>query len=203
MEKHKNIYELKEEMIEDDLENLETADGKISDEVQEEPEEVKKEETKIEDLEYTDGKARDELDKVEEQEKIHGVDLISPFKTADIRIFKNRLETMDRDQMSTLAQRVAARVYSTEQEQKDELMKSFREWSSQNGFIQTDASKVIEKGVRADAFGDANSVNELEAKLNNQTMSDLQATAARLGFNPGFDRQKLIQVITKEFLSQS
>ena len=157
----------------------------------------------LENLEYADGKERDEVDFIEEQEKIYGVDTISPFKTADVRVFRKKLETMSRDKMATLADRVAARAYSSEEDQKQELLKAFHSWKSTNGFVQTDASKKAEKGALAEAFEGANSTASLIKKLKEKTLSELQETAARLGFNPSFDKQRIIKVITQEYQRQS
>lgn len=193
-----------------------TLTGIINDEVgyeaKEEPKEVIEGALESEDqgqkpdlseLEYSDGKERDEVDLIEEQEKLYGTDTISPFKTADIRVFKRRLESMSREQMSALAERVAARTYSSEEDQRSELFNAFRSWVSTNGFIQTSATKKAEKGALSDAFEDSKSVNTLNEKLKSKTLSDLQATAARLGFNPSFDRERLIKVITQEYQRQS
>ena len=157
----------------------------------------------LEDLQYADGKERDEIDLAEEQEKIYGVDVVSPFKTADIRVFRRKLDTMSRDKMTTLANRVAARTYSSEEDQKTELVRAFHSWVSTNGFIQTDATKKAEKGALSEAFEGSESVNTLEEKLKSKTLSELQETAARLGFNPSFDRDRLIKVITQEYQRQS
>ena len=154
-------------------------------------------------LEYADGKARDEVDLIEEQEKIMGTNIISPFKTADVRVFRKKLEAMDHNQMAALAERVAARTYSVPADQKEELMRAFHAWASTNGFVQTDASKKAEKGARSEAFEGATSVNSLEATLKEKTLSDLQATAARLGFNPGYDRGRLITAIIQEYRRQA
>jgi len=156
-----------------------------------------------EELEYSDGKERDEVDLAEEQEKIYGTDVVSPFKTADIRVFKRRMETMSRDQMSIMAERVAARIYSSEEDQKSELLRAFYSWASTNGSIQSSNSKKAEKGALSDAFEDSKSVNTLQDKLKSKTLSELQETAARLGFNPSFDRERLITVITQEYQRQS
>lgn len=167
-----------------------------------ENDEVSNEEA-LEDLQYADGKERDEVDLAEEQEKIYGVDVVSPFKTADIRVFRRKLDTMSRDKMTTLANRVAARTYSSPEDQKAELLRAFHSWVSTNGFIQTDATKKAEKGALSEAFEGSESVNTLEEKLKSKTLSELQETAARLGFNPSFDRDRLIKVITQEYQRQS
>jgi len=209
-----SLYELKEDMIEDlaiavendevandPLEDLEKANGKIEEEIQEELE--ASEEPNLDELEYADGKERDELDLVEEQEKIYGTNKLSPFKTADIRLFRRNLETMSNEKMIAIAERVAARIYSDPKSQKEELERAFVSWASRNTAFQTDMTKKAEKGARSEAFGNSASVNDLEEKLKTQSLSDLQATAARLGFNPGFDRNRLITLIKQEYQRQS
>ena len=200
----KTLHELKEEFIESDV-NENTEDLHIATAI--ENDEVNNEEMQkgdaLENLEYADGKERDELDFIEEQEKIYGVDNVSPFKTADVRVFRKKLETMSRDSMVNLANRVAARTYSAEQDQKDELLKAFHAWKSTSGFVQTDASKQAEKGALSEAFENANSTSSLLEKLKEKTLSDLQSTASRLGFNPSFDRNRIIKAIVQEYKRQS
>ena len=180
------------------LEDLEVADGKEKEDVSETPKTPD-----LGDLEYTDGKERDEIDLVEEQEKIYGTDLLSPFKTADVRVFRRRLETMSSEEMFRMAARNAIRTYADPKQQKAELERGFISWASTNVSFQTSATKKAEKGVRSEAFEGATSVKDLEEKLKSKTLSDLQATAGRLGFNPSFDRDKLITVIKQEYQRQS
>ena len=179
----------------DPLEDLEVADGKEDEGTSETPD--------LGDLEYADGKERDEIDLIEEQEKIYGTDVLSPFKTADIRVFRRRLDSMNSDEIFRMAARNAIRTYADPQQQREELEKGFLSWVSTNMAFQTDATKKAEKGVRSAAFEGATSVNDLEEKLKSKTLSDLQATAGRLGFNPSFDRNKLITVIKQEYQRQS
>lgn len=181
----------------EDLEELEVADGK------EKKETTDEEIPNLDELEYADGKERDELDLIEEQEKIYGTNKLSPFKTADIRLFRRNLETMSNEKMIAIAERVAARIYSDPKSQKEELERAFVSWASRNAAFQTDMTKKAEKGARSEAFGNSASVNDLEEKLKTQSLSDLQATAARLGFNPGFDRNRLITLIKQEYQRQS
>ena len=157
----------------------------------------------LQNLEYADGKVRDEVDLIEEQERIYGTDVVSPYKTADVRVFKRRLESMSRDQMAVMAEKVAARQYSSEEDQKTELMQSFYSWSSRNGSFRTSASRQAEKGALSSAFESSENIEELEKKLKSKTLSDLQSTAARLGFNPSFERQRIIDIIKKEYQKQS
>jgi len=178
------------------LEDLEVADGKEKEEdVSEAPE--------IGDLEYADGKERDDVDLIEEEEKIYGIHQLSPFGTADTRVFKRKLENMDLGQKKTLSQRVGGRSYANDASMDQELNKLFNMWCSRNKVFQTNASKKAEKGARSEAFEGSESVNALEEKLKSKTLSDLQATASRLGFNPGFDRNKLITLIKQEYQRQS
>jgi len=157
----------------------------------------------LQNLEYADGKVRDEIDLIEEQERIYGTDVVSPYKTADVRVFKRHLESMSRDQMSVMAEKVAARQYSSEEDQKTELMQSFYSWLSRNGSFRTSASKQAEKGALSSAFENSENIEELEKKLKSKTLSDLQSTAARLGFNPSFERERIIDIIKKEYQKQS
>ena len=120
-----------------------------------------------------------------------------------MRVFRLRLDTMSRDEMATIAERVAARHYSSEGDQKAELLQAFHSWASTNGFVQTTASKKAEKGALSDAFEGSKSVNDLNKTLKSKTLSELQETAARLGFNPSFDRERLIKVISQEYQRQS
>ena len=191
-----SLYELNEEFTEADA-NENTEDLSIAVENDEVNNEEMQKSDELENLEYADGKERDEVDFTEEQEKIYGVDTVSPFKTADVRVFKRKLETMSRDKMTVLADRVAARTYSSEADQKEELLRAF------HSFIQTSSNQKPEKGALAEAFEGAKSSSTLREKLKTKTLSDLQSTAARLGFNPGFDRDRIINLIVSEFRSQS
>jgi len=200
----KSLHDLKEEYVEvyasQDTEDLHIATAIENDEVNNEE---MQEADELENLEYADGKERDEVDFAEEQEKIYGVDTVSPFKTADVRVFRRKLETMSRDAMTALASRVAARTYSSEEDQKQELLKAFHSWSSTSGHVQTDSVKKLEKGALSEAFEGANSASVLRQKLKEKTLSDLQSTAARLGFNPSYDRDRTIRAIVDEYRRQS
>jgi len=208
--KNKNLHELKEEFVEDiviaiendevandPLEDLEEANGKVEEESE------ASEEPNLDELEYADGKERDELDLIEEKERIYGINRTSPYGTANSKIFAKKLETMSRASKRQLCAKVGARVLSSTSQLNDELTKHFKMWQSQNGSVELDSAIKAEKGALSDAFGSAESVNDLEEELKSQTLSDLQSTAARLGFNPGFDRDRLITLIKQEYQRQS
>jgi hypothetical protein len=212
--KNKNLHELKEEFVEDiatavendevandPLEDLEEANGKAEEEIKEESE--ASEEPNLDELEYADGKERNELDLIEEKEKIYGVNITSPYGTANSKLFANKLKVMDRASKRRLCEKVGARILSSNSQLNDELTKHFKIWQSKNGSIELDSAIKAEKGALSDAFGSAESVNDLEQELKSQTLSDLQSTAARLGFNPGFDRDRLITLIKQEYQRQS
>jgi hypothetical protein len=206
----KTLVNLKEEFIEDittavendevandPLEDLEEANGKVEEESE------ASEEPNLDELEYADGKERDELDLIEEKERIYGINKTSPYGTANYRIFAKKLETMSRGDKRVLCEKVGARVLSSTSQLNDELTKYFKIWQSKNGSVELDSAIKAEKGALSDAFGSAESVNDLEEELKSQTLSDLQSTAARLGFNPGFDRDRLITLIKQEYQRQS
>ena len=172
----KTLHDLKEEFVED----LHIATAIENDEVNNE--EMQKGDA-LENLEYADGKQRDEIDLVEEQEKIYGVDVVSPFKTGDIRVFRRKLETMSRDRMTALANRVAARTYSSEEDQKEELIKAFYSWASTNSFIQTDATKKAEIATKKQALRDAPADSAIDA-ASTETELKLQWNTAILGTSP-------------------
>ena len=146
---------------------------------------------------------RDELDLIEEKEKIYGINWTSPYGTANYEIFAKKLETMSRGDKRALCEKVGARVLSSTSQLNDELTKHFKLWQTKNGSVQLDSAIKAEKGALSDAFGSSESVNDLEEELKSQSLSDLQSTAARLGFNPGFDRDRLITLIKQEYQRQS
>ena len=176
MAKEKSLYDLKSETIEEDAQ--------------------------LDNLEYADGKERDDLDLIEERERIFSIDKISPFGTANATIFKNKLKNMSRDQIQSLTEKEAAISYSDPNDQKEELMRAFRGWASVNaGTEQSITSKERSNGP-LNAFKDTESLDSLKEELKSKNLSELQETAARLGFNPSFDRDRLISVITNEYLKR-
>jgi hypothetical protein len=153
----------------------------------------------LENLEYTDGKERDYIDLIEEKEKAFGTDVISPFRTADMGVFDRRLKTMHLDQMHRMAEKNGLPLVAGMEKQKEILRHGLRGWLSKNGAYSTASYQKAEGGALSDAFEGAEDMKELKSILKGKTLSDLQSTAARLGFNPSFDRDRLISVITSEF----
>jgi hypothetical protein len=158
---------------------------------------------KLPKLQYADGKARDEIDTIEDMEKVHGADKLSPFKTSNVQVFKRNLENMSREKMTALAHRVAARVYSSEEDQRKELLKAFVSWSSTNGFSQTSSTNQKEKGALSAAFEGAENIDQFYKLIKKKSLSDLQSTASQLGFKPSFERSRLIDALLKEYHRQA
>tara|TARA_S200002703_G_C3789598_1_gene243667 strand:- start:623 stop:1177 length:555 start_codon:yes stop_codon:yes gene_type:complete len=111
-----------------------------------EDEKVDKDEA-LENLEYADGKERDEIDEIEAQEMLRGADKISPFGTNDTRVFKRKLEKMTAVQKANMASRTATRVFADEDQQNEALIKAFHEWRATNwgstGGRTEEKSKVL------------------------------------------------------------
>lgn len=152
----------------------------------------------LENLEYADGKVRDDLDLIEEKEKLYGIDRTSPFNTGTKKLFERNLNRMTRESLMSMTERVGCRAYSDLEEQKEELMRAFVEWARANGGNSYTVTGSIKKG------GSKNSeeLEKLKQELKKKSLSELQESAARLGFNPSFDRDRLISVITNEYLKQ-
>ena len=158
MEKpHKNIHELKEEYAAEAIE---------ADEVKNQPE--------LDDLQYADGKERDEVDEIEAQEKLNGADKISPFGTNDTRVFKRKLASMSAVQKASLATRTATRIFADQQLQNESLIKAFHEWRSSNWgstggkteekaqILASDSKEVFEKNIKSKTLSE---LQEMMMKL--------------------------------------
>ena len=119
-ESQENIHDLKEHYV---------SVGVVNDEPNNE--EMQKGD-KLENLQYADGKERDEIDEIEAQEKLNGADKISPFGTNDTRVFKRKLASMSSVQKANLATKTATRVFADPAQQDTVLLKAFHEWRSSN-----------------------------------------------------------------------
>ena len=64
-------------------------------------------------------------------------------------------------------------------------------------------SNQEEKGALSGAFEGAKTKDEFYKLLKGKTLSDLQSTASRLGFQNISDRNKLYKVLIQEFARQS
>jgi hypothetical protein len=153
-------------------------------------------EDKLKDLQYADGKERDEIDEIEAQEKLRGVDVISPFGTSNTKVFKRKLESMTAVKKAKLAERVGARVFADTDLQDEVLIKSFHEWRGTNW--GSSGSRTEEK-VKALA---SDSLEDFEKKLKGKTLSELQEMAMKLGFSPSFDRIRLISALKQAYLKR-
>ena len=86
----------------------------------------------LENLQYADGKERDDIDRIEGQEKLLGVDKISPFGTNNPKVFKRKLQSLSAVEKAKLAERTATRIFADTELQEQALVKAFHEWRSSN-----------------------------------------------------------------------
>ena len=181
---NKSIHDLKEEYIEEAIENDEVNN-----------EEMQKGD-KLENLQYTDAKERDEIDKIEAEEKLTGADIISPFGTNHTQVFKRKLKNMNSTEKSALADKTATRIFADEELQNEALMKAFQEWRGTNwGSTGGQTEQKVE--VLA-----AESKEAFKNKIKSKTLSELQEMMMKLGFTPSFDRSRIISVLEQEYLKR-
>ena len=182
--KKKSIHDLKEEYIATAIENDETNN-----------EEMQKGDA-LENLQYADGKERDNVDEIEAQEKLLGTDKVSPFGTADARVFKRNLSNMTEVQKASLATKTATRVFADTEQQDNALVKAFHEWRSTNW--GSTGGKTQEKV----AILASDSKEDFENNIKSKSLSELQEMAMKLGFTPSFDRNRIISVLKQEYLKR-
>ena len=162
MQEEKNIHDLKEEYIATAIEN----DEPNNKEMQKDDE--------LENIQYADGKERDEIDQIEAEEKLRGADKISPFGTNDTRVFKRKLQTMSAVQKANLATKTATRVFADTELQDNALVKGFHEWRSTNWgstggkteekakILASDSKEDFEKNIKSK---DLSELQEMMMKL--------------------------------------
>ena len=64
-------------------------------------------------------------------------------------------------------------------------------------------SNQEKKRALSEAFEGAETLKEFHKLLKRKTLSDLQSTAAQLGFEPSSDKNRLYSVLLKEYHKQS
>lgn len=189
-----------------ELDDLQYTDGKEKDEIAAiavENDEVNNEEIQnsnevdpMDKLSYADGKERDEIDEKEAEEKLMGVDVISPFGTNDAKVFKRKLGKMDPSQKTNLAHKVAARVFADQDMQDESLVRAFHEWRSSSwgstGGRTTEKAEILA----------SDSLSDFEQTLKAKTLSELQEMAMKLGFTPSYDRNRLSSALKQEYLKR-
>ena len=161
-ESQENIHDLKEHYV---------SVGVVNDEPNNE--EMQKGD-KLENLQYADGKERDEIDEIEAQEKLNGADKISPFGTNDTRVFKRKLASMSSVQKANLATKTATRVFADSEQQDTVLLKAFHEWRSSNWgstggkteekaqILASDSKESFEENIRSKTLSE---LQEMMMKL--------------------------------------
>jgi hypothetical protein len=150
----------------------------------------------LEQLHYTDGKERDDIDQVEAQEKLMGVDKISPFGTNDRRVLKRKLENFDLQKLARIAEKTGTRSYADREDQIGAIIKAFDEWRVSNWHNSGSKTAEISKILAHDDLGD------FEKEMKSKSLSELQEVAMKLGFSPSFDRTRLLSVLKQEYLKR-
>jgi len=169
---------------------------------------------------YTDGKVRSDLDHIKELERVFGIAAISPFGTNNKEVFQEKLKSMELKAMVRLAEKLGVIRAADKKEQKKYLMESFDDWVRRNGDPIGDKvkggrptatvlqgheniQKLLDKDRKLDTFEKIFPSMDSEGKfmevVGNYTLSELRNLAARLGFNPSFDRSRLILLLKNEF----
>jgi hypothetical protein len=170
-------------------------------------------------MHYTDGKSRTNLDKVKEIEKVYGINMLSPFGTNHPEVFEEKIANMNIEQLNGIARKVGAPSYADEEQQKEILRQQFKHWSIENPpSYDIHKSKQAKLDMRKNASKRAakaldyartksvfeldfpeDSLNSFLERLKTYDLADLQNLAAKCGFNPTFDRGKIIFALKKEF----
>ena len=150
----------------------------------------------LENLHYTDGKQRDDIDQIEAQEKLMGIDKISPFGTNDRKVLKRKLEKSSVAKLTAMAEKTATRMYADKEDQINALIKSFDEWRSSNWNNSGSKTEEITKALAYDTL------NDFESEMKTKTLSELQEVAMKLGFTPSFDRVRLLSALKQEYLKR-
>jgi len=169
---------------------------------------------------YTDGKVRSDLDRIKELERVFGIAALSPFGTSNKEVFKEKLKDMDLKSMARLAEKLGVIRAADKKEQKKYLMESFDDWVRKNGDPIGDKvksnrpaasvlkghqniQKLLDRDRKLTTFEQIFPTTDSEEKfievVGNYTLTDLRNLAARLGFNPSFDRARLILLLKNEF----
>lgn len=168
---------------------------------------------------YADGKERSEIDRIKQLEKIYSIDIISPYGTNHTAIFEEKIKKMEIEQLNSLAHKVGAIVSADKEEQRGFLRETFRAYQSKNppNYSVQSAKKAklnqrTEDGQKAaEVLDSARTKSVFEKRfpkdnpesfrklLNSYTLADLQNLSAQCGFNPSFDRKRIVDLLTKEF----
>ena len=170
---------------------------------------------------YTDGKERSDIDRIKEMEKVFGINVMSPFGTNNREVFEETLEDMSLKEMGRLAEKVGVIKAADLEVQRNVLREAFTDWVRKNGDPIGDKVKgnvnitapykaydnitgMLDRNPKLKTF------KEIFPQVENEkafydiicgyTLTDLRNLAGRLGFNPSFDRSRLILLLKNEFV---
>jgi hypothetical protein len=161
---------------------------------------------------YTDGKVREEnvvdLEQIKAEEQQQGIQKVSPFGVNNKLLFLDMLEKMPLEKMNYLASKVGVPEAADLEEQKKILKEAFADYQRKCAMpvekteeekieIQDAKTKVLidmprTKSIFETKFAQFKDYGSFKRHLIGMTLSDLQNIAAQAGFNPTFDKKKLI-----------
>ena len=168
---------------------------------------------------YADGKVRKNLESIKEIEKAYGIDELSPFGTNHQPIFEEKIKDMDLNALNALAGKVGCVQAADIAEQTRILKEAFHAYQVKNppnyGLpkskevkmdMRTNEGKRVMKELDAartksvfeKEFPDATE-QAFRKRLNTFTLSDLQNLAAKAGYNPTFNQQRLVETLVEAF----
>jgi len=168
---------------------------------------------------YADGKIHTKIEKIQEFEKIYGINRLSPFGTNSREVFLHILKGMELENMNRMASKVGAPMIADKREQTAYLLEAFNAYSKENPpvhnkmeptKIKIDHRKRSSKEMLKDLDYARNksvfekdfpehSPEEFRNILKSYTLADLQNLAAKVGFNPIFERVRIVDLLAKEF----
>ena len=168
---------------------------------------------------YADGKERSRTDKIKEIERVFGISRISPFGTSNKDVFKEKLGKMTLKEKARLAEKLGVLKAANDVEQEKFLWEAFTDYSRRNGDpagervdnvstpkevkLSEQAREVLEKTrmkTRLEKeFPTIHSEEKFSEILSSFSLADLRNLAAKLGFNPSFDKNRLVKLLKNEF----
>lgn len=157
---------------------------------------------------YADGKVREiNLEQIKAEEQQQGIQKVSPFGVNNKALFYDSLERMSLEKMNYLATKVGAPQAADLDEQKKILKEAFADYQrkcalpqkteEQKKEIQDAKAKTLidmprTKSIFETKFAKFKDYGSFKRHLIGMTLSDLQNIAAQAGFNPTFDKKRLV-----------
>lgn len=155
-------------------------------------------------LAVVDGKVHHEIEKIEQQERVLGINHISPFRTNDRTVLRHKLKGMTLNRLVTMAKRTGAKIAADEEQLRKNIEEAFNSYiASQQKVVASSETKNIagfDNGPNnvKNPFG-TETEEELVEKLRMMTLSDTQTFATKLGFRAIFDQKRMANAIKEAF----